>query len=441
MLSSESHLTSLPEMTSDEALPPISRWTMICGLSFVGIVGIAFTLAAMIQYPVKITANAVVRPVGELRFAQAPAEATVKSINVNENQSVRQGDVIATLDDTQLQIRKSQLIGTIQSNQAQLERVDDQLSALATQRIAEAHVINRQIASAQADLVRTQREHRDRQITAQTEVAEAQADLDLAQKTYRRYQQLANQGAVSRQQRDEKEQAFKVALAKLERATTSLNPSGALVTIANEGIAKEQAKGESTLAVLDKEGKTLLQRRVELQNQLNRDRKDLKQVETDITKYVIRAPETGTLFKLDLRNVGQIVRPADAIAQIAPSDAPLVIKAQVATQDRSKVALNQKVHLRVNAFPYPDYGILTGKVVAISPDAFQSQPSSPTGQSDKAQAIAAYFEVTIQPEALSLRNDPKNAIQPGMEATAEIIAREETVLTFLLRKARLITDL
>ena len=395
MLISESQFSSLPEMSSDDALPPISRWTMICGLSFVGIVGIALTLAAIIQYPVKITANAVVRPVGELRFAQASAEATVRSINVHENQSVRQGDVIATLDDAQLQSRKSQLIGTIQSNQAQLERIDDQLSALANQHTAEEHQMN-------------------------AEVQEAQADLNFAQITNQRYQWLANQGAVSLQQRDEKQQAYQTALTR---------------------ITQRQAKGQSVLAVLDKERESLLQRRVELQNQLNRDRKDLKQVETDIVKYVIRAPETGTLFKLDLRNVGQMVRPADTIAQIASSDAPLVVKAQVATQDRSKVALNQKVHLRVNAFPYPDYGILTGKVIAITPDAIQPPAGSLTEQPGKKPAIAAYFEVTIQPEALSLRNDPKNAIQPGMEATAEIIAREETVLTFLLRKARLITDL
>lgn len=441
MLSSESRFTSLPEMSSDEALPPINRWTMICGLSFVGIVGIALTLAAIIQYPVKITANGAVRPVGELRVAQASAEATVKSINVKENQPIRQGDVIATLDDAQLQIKKSQLIGTIQSNQGQLERVDDQLSALGTQRIAEAHVMNRTIASAQADLVRTQREHRDRQITTQTEVAEAQADLDLAQKSYWRYQQLANQGAISRQQRDEKEQVFKVARAKLERATTSLNPSDALVTVANESIAKERAKGESTLAVLDKEGKTLLQRRIELQNQLNRDRKDLKQIETDISKYIIRAPETGTLFKLDLRNVGQIVRPVDAIAQIAPSNAPLVVKAQINTQDRSRIALNQKVYLRVNAYPYPDYGVLTGEVVAISPDAIQLPTSSLPDQQSKLKSGTVYYEVTIQPKTLYLKNDSKNVIQPGMEVTAEIIAKEETILRFLLRKARLITDL
>lgn len=32
-------------------------------------------------------------------------------------------------------------------------------------------------------------------------------------------------------------------------------------------------------------------------------------------------------------------------------------------------------------------------------------------------------------------------IQPGMEVAADIISKEETVLTFILRKARLLTDL
>ncbi|MCA1991150.1 MAG: HlyD family secretion protein [Coleofasciculus sp. S288] len=440
MLSHESHLPSLPEVTSDELLPPISRWTMICGLSLVSVVGIAFTLAAIIKYPVKIAATAVVRPVGEIRLVQAPAEAAVKSINANENQLVRKGDVIATLDASPLEIKQSQLNGTNQSNQAQLERIEKQLDTLTTQRNAEEHLSQRAIASAQADLARSQREYHERQITTQTEVKKAQAKLIFAQTDYQRYQQLVHQEAVSHQQRDEKKQAYQIALAELEQVQTSLNPSNALVTIAQERIAQEHAKGKSTLAVLDKERGNLLQRRDELLNQLNRDRKDLKQVEMDIAKYVIRAPETGTLFKLDLRNVGQVVRSAETIAQIAPSDAPLVVKAQVDTQDISKVARNQTVYLQVKAYPYPDYGILTGKVVAIAPDVTQIPVNNSAEQTGKTRASAAYYEVAIQPDTLYLRNDAKNGIQPGMEVKAEIIAKDETVLTFLLRKARLLTD-
>jgi multidrug efflux pump subunit AcrA (membrane-fusion protein) len=53
-----------------------------------------------------------------------------------------------------------------------------------------------------------------------------------------------------------------------------------------------------------------------------------------------------------------------------------------------------------------------------------------------------YYEITIQPERLYLKKGEHDyPIQPGMEITADIISKKETVLSFFLRKARLITDL
>ena len=50
--------------------------------------------------------------------------------------------------------------------------------------------------------------------------------------------------------------------------------------------------------------------------------------------------------------------------------------------------------------------------------------------------------VTIEPEKLSLgRGKNLCSLQLGMEGRADIIAREETALQFLLRKSRLMTDL
>jgi HlyD family secretion protein len=122
-----------------------------------------------------------------------------------------------------------------------------------------------------------------------------------------------------------------------------------------------------------------------------------------------------------------------------------MIKALVAAQDIGKVQLCEqeklldckegKVQLRFSAYPYPDYGTLKGAVRAIAPDAITSQSSG-------GAASAPYYEVTIQPERPYLvRSDHQYPIKPGMEVTADIISREETILTFILRKARLLTHL
>jgi multidrug efflux pump subunit AcrA (membrane-fusion protein) len=313
--------------------------------------------------------------------------------------------------------------------------------------------MNRNIASAQADLSRNQRDYKDRQVTTQTEVQEAEAALALAQAQMKQYQQLANTGAIATLQITEKEEAFKAAQAKLERAKASLNPSGASVTMATERIAQERARGESTLATLNKERESLLQRQTEIQNQLSRDARDFQQIEIELNKTVIHAPASGTILKLNLRNTGQVVRPGEAIAQIAPSNIPIVVKARVAAQDIGKVRVCKqaqvevckegKVQLRISAYPYPDYGTLNGAVRAIAPDATTSQSNNAsTSGVESAGTVAPYYEITIQPEKPYLvKGEHQYPIQPGMEVAADIISREETVLTFILRKARLLTDL
>ncbi len=434
----------LRPVESDDFLPSVSRWNTLGGVFMVGIVGAAFALATVVKYNITVRAPATVRPAGELRIVQAATQGTVKRILVKENQVVKHRDVLAYLEDSRLQTQKSQLQGNIQYNQRQLIQIAAQLKALELRSLAESSLMNRTIASAQAGLNLNQREYKDKQITTQTEVQEAQADLDLAKEELKRYQQLGKTGAIAQLQIKEKEQAFKAAQARLKRAKATLNPSAAPVVIATEHIGQQQAEGSATLAALNEQRENLLQRQVEIQNQRDRDLKELQQTGIELGKTIILAPVSGTLFKLHLRNANQVVSPGESIAQIAPSNAALIIKALVAAQDIGKVRLCEqekvsdckegKAQLRVSAYPYPDYGTLKGTVRAIAPDAI-------TPQSSGGAVAAPYYEVTIQPERPYLvRSDHQFPIQVGMEVTADIISREETVLTFILRKARLLAD-
>ena len=54
----------------------------------------------------------------------------------------------------------------------------------------------------------------------------------------------------------------------------------------------------------------------------------------------------------------------------------------------------------------------------------------------------AGYEVTVRPDTLTLDVSGQTcAILAGMEGSAQIISREETVLRFVLRKARLVTNI
>jgi multidrug resistance efflux pump len=123
------------------------------------------------------------------------------------------------------------------------------------------------------------------------------------------------------------QQAVVAALARRRGAMAALNPSNAEVAIASERIGQEKAAGVASVATLDKERKALIQQRIGIEQTVERDTRELKQVEIDLSQTAITATADGIILKLNLRNSGQAVRSGEEIAQIVPSDAPLVVKA------------------------------------------------------------------------------------------------------------------
>ena len=451
----------LPTIQEDEFLPPISRWTMFGGLFIVAVVALAIPIASVTKYKETVKVQALVRPEGELRLVQAATEGQIMGIAVKGNQIVKRGDVIATINDSRLQTQKSQLQNTIQQSRLQLVQINAQINALNSQISAETDRIEGNTGAAIAELHRIQREYQDKQITTKAEVQETDSDLkateaalNAAKTKLNRYRSAAKEGAISRDQLEEvqlalqqQQQATEAAKAKLTRAQTALNPSDAEIAIATSRITEAQATGEVSLATLDKEREALIQQQIEINKQLDKDARELQQVNTDLQQTMITATTDGIISKLNLRNPGQTVRPGEEIAQIAPSNTKLIIKASVPAKDIGKLKKGQTAQMRVSACPYSDYGTLKGTVTAIAPDAAFPQPDNNTNTSSTANALSqqtggAFYEVTIEPNNLSLgKENNQCAIQLGMEGKTDIITREETVLKFLLRKARLNTNL
>ncbi|MBD0328145.1 MAG: HlyD family efflux transporter periplasmic adaptor subunit, partial [Pyrinomonadaceae bacterium] len=407
-----SNTNFLPPIQTNEFLPPISWWTNFGGMFILCILGLAFPVAAVTKYKVTVQGQAVVRPAGELRIVQAATEGQVMHIYVKENQVVKKGDAIATIDDSRLQTKKSQLQTSIQQSKLQLVQINAQINALNSQIRAENDRLNRIITGAQAELNGRRREYRDKNLTTVSELQEADANvriaqeelqtgkaqlktaqanlhateaaLGVAQSKQNRYESAATQGALSKDQLEEaqlaakqQEQAVKAQLAAVEaqketierlqqavsamiarrqRALVAVNPSNAEVSVATERIAQEKAAGLSNKATLEKERQALVKQRIEIEKQFERDTSELKQVEIDLAQTTIAATADGIISQLNLRNPGQSVRAGEEVLQIVPTDAPQVLKAAVGSEAQSKLKIGQNVQMRVSACPYPDYG-------------------------------------------------------------------------------------
>ena len=453
---------------NDNSLPPISIWTSLAGVFLFGTVMTGIYLSSWVKYNVTVKANAIVRPIGETRVVQSKVEGTIKTILVKENQIVKQGEVIAILDTEQLLIKKSQLEENINQNKLQILQIYAQNRTLNNQIMAEKKVIQRVVTSAKEDLLKNQREYEERKVNTEGELITAQlniqkqlvdlqkaeADLEFAKVDRDRYQQLAEMGVIGNREFEQKQlvvqqttltletvkKAVDIANIKLKLNKAAINPTTAMMNMAQERIAQEIAKGEANIAALNKERVGLIQRLVEIQTQIKQLQKELQQLENQRKNSTIIATSDGIILKLNLRNSGQVVRAGESIAEIVPDDrTSLVIKALIPSAEINKIAVGQKAQLRVDACPYPDYGTAKGVVKTISPDAITS-PSKDTNT--VISPGANYFEATIQPDKSSFGNNDRQCfLQSGMNGTADIISKEETVLQFMLRKARLIADL
>jgi HlyD family secretion protein len=395
--------------------------------------------------------------------------------NIQQNQQqLTQIDAQIRALDSQIAAEKeraSRAIASAEANLASTQRdlQDRQITASSEVQEAEAN-----LRQAQKEFQKAQAELK----SAEASLKSTEASLNAAIARRDRYQPLVESGGLSQDQFEEvklaveqqqqalesqkaavegqkqaierQASAVEAAGARVKRVSAALNPSAAAVAMAREKIAEDKAAGESSIARFNQERTQLLGRKVELQNQVYSDKQDLQQLETELKNTTIRTPVSGTIQQLNLRSTSQVVRPGDGIAQIAPSEAALEIKVFVASGEIGKVKTGQTAHLRVGACPYPDYGTLKGAVTAISPDAMSPQGNNSsflTGSTPRLQgggggSAGAYYEVTVEPESRLLSAGGRQcAIAAGMEGAAEIISREETVLTFLLRKARLLASL
>jgi len=229
--------------------------------------------------------------------------------------------------------------------------------------------------------------------------------------------------------------------------TTAIQPSNAAVRIATELMAQEEAAGDANKASLEKERKALIKQKMEIDIQREREKNELKQIVNDLKQTNITATSDGTIFKLNLRNPGQTLRGGEEVVQIVPKSAPKIIKARIESKEISKVKKGQKVQMRVNGCKYPDYGTLKGEVKDISSDIIVPQNHgnqtsiNASSTTLRNTAAGAFYDVIIKPDKLILGRTKKCDIKLGMDGRVDIITREESVLRFILRKARLMTDL
>ncbi len=429
----------------------VNRWLVWGGISVLTMIILAIPATAILKYKTVVRARAIVRPAEELHQVRAAVEGQVGEILVEEGQEVERGQAIATVDVTRSKIEQNQLNKSIEQQKLQLERLNAQIASLANQIIiAKTKSNSSEIAAAKSELESIRRNYRDPNYGSTAEVEKFQKDfkaieanLNATKAKYNRYKSIAEAGAITAVQLSEaqsavsqQEQELEAARSQLERATATANPTTADLSVFQERIEQAEHKSRATIAGLNREREALIARRIEINKQLGQDIEELNRVNRELAKSQIIATATGTIFDLDLLDGRQTVRLGEEIARIIPENSKIQMKATVLPEDITKFEVGQKVKMQVSACPDPNYGTLGGTVAQITPGT--KEVPSQQGDSFLVETSNTSYEVIIAPDNNTFSTEDRCSLQLG-SSQIDIISREETLLQYILRKARLTT--
>ncbi|MEO0867296.1 MAG: HlyD family efflux transporter periplasmic adaptor subunit, partial [Cyanobacteria bacterium J06642_11] len=177
----------------------------------------------------------------------------------------------------------------------------------------------------------------------------------------------------------------------------------------------------------------LIEHQSELQQELAEQQLLLKNVQQRIDAMTIQSPIAGTLYDLEIRNVGQTIQANEPIAKVIPADTPLQIKALVSEAEANSIRVGLPTQIHLDSCTYSNFGILEGEVKSVESVTPQTAETFVTVDTANTNQHIVTVEATTDPTET---NAQTCKLLPGTKGQINIIAKQERVLTFFLRKLR-----
>ena len=159
----------------------------------------------------------------------------------------------------------------------------------------------------------------------------------------------------------------------------------------------------------------------QLQGKIAETKNLLTAAQSKLQYKYLKAPISGTILSLDLKNTGEVIDAGETVAEIAPYNVPLVVSAVLPDEEAGFVKLGMPAQVKLDAYPYQDYGVITGEVTEISSDA----------ESDEKLGEIYRVEIKLERDHI-VKNQEMIPFKPGQTVTADIIVRRRRIIDVLL---------
>ncbi|MFB3881687.1 MAG: HlyD family secretion protein [Armatimonadota bacterium] len=315
----------------------------------------------------------------------AKNDTRVQRVLVRTGDHVKKGQVVATLDQADLEAEAERAEATLAAQQSELARAERELELTIRQSAANVDQADAQLAAARARLEQAEVEAKMEARQQPDEVRKAAADLESARSklkdaeaTLRRMEKLSAEGAVSEQSLDQARTQQRLAEAAVESAEAALAVAHAAdyqSQIRQQAVATRQAEAlQAQAGVRSAEAQGRQVYLAEQQVLARRAAVDeaaaaVRAAKARVSDTELRSPVNGVVVKGPGRSVkdGEAVQNGEPIVTVLATDVPFWISASVSELYASRVKEGQPVLIRIDSIYTGMFGNkwLHGKVEKV----------------------------------------------------------------------------
>jgi HlyD family secretion protein len=423
------------------------------------------------------TAKGKLEPKGKIVRLDAPVSGTVMSIEAKEGEFVKKGQSLLKLESQLVNSELYQQQQKLNSDRERLRQLESlkarQLISLDTQKqqnkaqqfekqavidrakqnfLALQDTYNSQLAEKQAQIQQAQEA-----ITASKSSAQAAKVVwETAKEKIPRYRDAYRQGVIAQDRLVDIEQAAIQAKAEFDRSSSEIAQAQSRDREQQNGYEKlqrqllaeikraelelqEQQRGYQSLVQSnnldflksEQEFKNTDTQIATVKGEIAQTNSSIDGLQYQLQQRIIYSPINGTIFQLPIYKPGAVVQPGQTIAQIAPQNTPLIVRATISSKESGFLAVGLPVNLKFDAYPFQDYGIVSGRITWISPDS--KVAASNSDSTSQAKESGEFYELEIElAQNFIQSNERRVFLLPGQTATAEIIIRQRRLADIFL---------
>ena len=342
---------------------------------------------------------------GKLKARKAMLEAVRKRLMSEQSMAA---DVTASIADAQLRGSDGDAIAPAPQNEAALNInptvIDAQQQQFENGRAALQSEINELIANRNALVNRIEG------LVAQAQATES--ELAITRKQVKSVAELVSGGHVARKTLwDLQQQQY-----DMESRAASLQSEARASRDEAEGLDARISKLQSADA--QDNAKQLTDTLGELA-QIN---EQLMAADSAVALTAVRAPVDGTVVHNQFTTVGGVIPAGEALAEIVPDNAPLMVRARISPSDIGHVSKGQKARAKITSVNSRLYDDIEGEVEYVAAD---STMEKQTGQQ--------YFDVEVRLTGLSPAMRTELGISSGMQGEVFIQGQSRTFASYALK--------